>query len=192
MNSHHWQHTLAPPQRVAGRGCRPLGSRAAGFGIVEAILVTVLLCVLTVLVVPKFAQAANTAQQKQVRDKLIILRTQISVYRAEHNGIPPGYPGNDIKAIPNVDTFIAQMTLPTNVAGEVSPAPNDEYRFGPYMDRVPVNPISQSGGIRLVLSRESFPTTPMGDQGWVYHPASGTIAANVEGADVSGVPYFDY
>ena len=163
-----------------------------GFALVEIVIVMILLGVLAALVGPRFANAANIQEQTSLRGKLRVLRTQIYVYRAEHHGVPPGYPRGDRSYVPTEETFIAQLTQYTNAAGDTSPAPTEEYRFGPYLERIPDNPLNSSDQIRLMTSKEQFPAVPAGDQGWVYQPSTGLISANSPGSDMDSVPYTDY
>lgn len=170
----------------------PKSRRRLGPLLVEFLVAVILLTILAVLIVPKFAQAAGNRQQLHLRNSLKELRTQIYVYRAEHNSIPPGYPKGDTSRLPTYDAFLAQMTQPSNAAGESSPVKTSQFKFGPYLTTIPVNPINGSAKVRLVTSTDTFPNRPMGDEGWVYQPSTATIAANVEGVDANGAAFFDY
>lgn len=163
-----------------------------GFALVEIVIVMILLGVLAALVGPRFASAANIQEQTSLRSKLRVLRTQIYVYRAEHNGVPPGYPRGDQSYVPTEEILIAQLTQYTNAAGDTSPAPTDEYRFGPYLEQIPVNPINNSSEIRFITSKESFPAKPTGEQGWVYQPSTGLLSANSSGADMDSMLFMNY
>lgn len=163
-----------------------------GFALIEIVITLILLTILAVAVVPKYASAASSRQQALLKDRLNQLRTQIYIYRAEHNSIPPGYPKGDISKLPSYEVFVAQLTQYTNAAGATSPAPTREFKFGPYLNGIPVNPINNNSTVRLILGQDAFPTKPMGDEGWVYQPSTATVVANVAGKDSAGVRFFDY
>lgn len=152
----------------------------------------VILGILATLVLPMFSSAADEARESTLRNDLRYLRTQIQVYRAQHGGIAPGYPGGDPTAAPTLEAFTQQMTLYSDAAGNTSATPSAVYQFGPYLKKVPANAITGNAEIKLLANGASFPTEPSGSEGWVYKPANGQIAANVEGADRTGINYFDY
>jgi type II secretory pathway pseudopilin PulG len=162
------------------------------FAIVEVIIVAIILVVLAMLVGPQLTVASNANREDDLQAKLLNLRTQVLVYRAEHGGLPPGYPPANHAAPPNGETFVAQLTQYTDKSGNTSPTGDRHFRYGPYLEAMPVNPMNNSSAIRFIADDQLFPQTPRGSEGWVYKPATGTIAANVGGNDLDGTPYFDY
>ena len=168
-------------------------SRAArGFTFVEVLIVVLILGILAALVVPQFSNAADEARESSMRNDLRYLRTQIMVYRAQHNGVSPGHPGGNTSNEPTFEAFVDQMTRYSSIGGSTADAPSETHRFGPYLQKMPTNPINNSAAIRFIAAGETFPTSPEGDEGWVYQPSTGQIAANVSGVDKDGVAYFDY
>ncbi len=170
-------------------GMRAASSR--GFSIAEITVVVIILGLLMLLVVPRLTKAAQADQEQTLRDHLGMLRTQILIYQAQHGGVAPGYPGGNTAMMPTHQAFVAQMTRFTNQAGDTSNAPSEEFRFGPYLSGVPKNPLTKKKHIRFMKPTEQIPTAT-GDQGWVYQPATGTIAANTSGTDIRGAKYTDY
>jgi general secretion pathway protein G len=166
-------------------------ARPAAFTLVEVLIVVVILGILAALVVPQFSNAADVARGSAMRDQLRHLRTQVMVYRVEHRGVAPGYPGGNVTQTPTAEAFVNQMTGITNAAGQVGDSHGGAYRFGPYLNRVPVNPVDGVGTITLV-GPGALPEAPTGDGGWLYQPSTGTIVANVDGTDAEGVRFFDY
>ncbi len=158
----------------------------------EVLIVAIILTLLAVMVAPRLSSAANIEQESALRETLHDLRTQIMVYRAQHAGVAPGYPRGDTLTAPTYDAFLAQMTMYTNEQGDTSRIPSDEYKFGPYMERMPMNLINSNNDIRFMDSYDFGPVIAEGPEGWVYQPSTGTIAANLPGSDVHGASYTDY
>ncbi len=166
--------------------------RPTGFALVEIVVALLLVAILAVLVLPRLVEATDTRQQTQLRNQIQILRTAISSYRSEHNNLPPGFPEGDPTATPTYETLVAQLTQYSDAQGRTSTQPDEQFQFGPYLDKLPNNPINNHAMIRLISTNEPFPNGPVGTEGWLYQPATGAIAANVTGVDPNGVDYFQY
>lgn len=166
--------------------------RSRAFTLVELVIVIAVLGILGALVIPKFSNAADTARANTLREDLRYLRTQAILYRAQHNNVFPGYPAGDTTAAPSVQDFVNQMTMHSDEQGVTNAAATSRFKFGPYLLRMPVNPIAGNADVRLVASTDAFPTEPAGPEGWVYQPSTGTFAPNVAGVDPDGQAYFDY
>jgi general secretion pathway protein G len=164
---------------------------ARGFTLVEILVVTIILGVLAAMVVPKFSNAQSVAKASALKNELRHFRTQAMVYRAQH-GVSPGHPGGNPAMPPDIATLADQLTKYTNAKGEVSPVISKEFRYGPYMTQLPVNPINQSSEILFIGANEPLPSSPVGNYGWIYQPATTTIIANASGADELGIAFFDY
>lgn len=165
---------------------------AKAFSLIEILIVLIILGILAALVVPQFSDASSLARDNSLREELRYLRTQVMVYRAQHQGVAPGYPSGNRKLEPSNQAFAAQLTRYTNVAGQTSETTSAEFNLGPYLQRIPVNPINGSSAVRFVPDHEPFPSAPVGEEGWLYKPSTATLAANVAGVDGSGTAYFDY
>lgn len=179
----HRSHSIRPTRRVAG------------FTLVELMIVVLIITILAAIVYPRFSGASEMASESALAQDLHYLRTQVEVYTAQHSGIPPGYPNGDPQATPDAATFIAQMTNPTSVGGEIGTTPSATYRYGPYLDAVPVNPINGSKLVRVLTNLESMPSTPPASEtgfGWIYKPATRELRAYVPGQDNDGRFYYEY
>lgn len=162
------------------------------FNRVEIVIVIAVLGVTASSMGPRWTQADTPAPEIILADQLALMRTQILVYRAQHHGRPPGFPNGDLHATPDYQTFVAQMTSYTNGRGKTSASADRDFRFGPYLHDVPMNPFNQSASIRFIGAGETFPTSPAGDAGWFYQPSTGALCANVQGRDDTGKPFIDY
>lgn len=169
----------------------PNHRRHQGFTLVEVLIVVIILGVLAAMVVPQFSNAQSVANASALKHELRYFRTQVMVYRAQH-GVAPGHPGGDANIAPSLDVLVAQLTQFTNEKGQTSSVQNHEFRFGPYMQALPVNPINQSSQVRFIDARSLLPSSPVGTEGWLYQPATTTVIANVVGHDELGFTFFDY
>jgi len=160
---------------------------AKAFSTMELIIVVVVLASVTVAVAPKFSQAGiNEARMDKLCSILQRLRSQIELYKAEHEGRPPMQAADGTIT---VDPTFEQMIYCTDRAGNVKPgeprARRDEtYSLGPYFERVPENPFNQNRTIVRARGRDDVPVA--GDAGWAYVPETGDIYAN-DGAFHAGL-----
>lgn len=166
-----------------------LPPRRRAFTLIEILIVVVILGILAAIVIPKFSNASQLARQNTLRDDLRFLRSRIMVYTAHHHGVPPGIPPGGGAA--DAQTFIAQMTHPTDAKGHVGALSQSGYRFGPYLSRMPENPINGLSTIRIV-GPGPFPDTAEGTHGWIYQPSTLNFAAGAKGTDTYGTAYIDY
>ena len=126
-----------------------------GFTLVEILIVVVILGILAAIVVPQFTQASIEAKMNSVCSNLQSLRSQIELYKVQHNDTPP-----------TLAAFDAQMTETSDIDGNTS---GDKVRtavflYGPYLERVPENPFNNMSTVAADLSA-----------GWQYIAATGEI-----------------
>lgn len=157
------------------------GSFRSGFTLVEILIVVVILGILAAIVVPQFTNASVTARENTMKDELRYLRTQAVVYKAQHNDIPPG---------PTATDFQQQMTMYTDDQGNVNSSRTDVYRFGPYLSKMPVNPIN--GFDTVMIAADESELVPDDTTGWIYLADPIQIIANCTGSDVNGTAYAQY
>jgi len=162
-----------------------------GFTLVEILIVVVILGILATLVIPQFSDASVTARENTLKDEVRYLRTQIIVYKAQHNDTPCGYPDGNVSSAPTAEAFNGQMCKYTNENGIVSNTLTGAYRFGPYLSSMPINPLNNNKDVLVVGDADAMPACD-GSTGWIYKPKTGEIIANLVGNDSNGTPYRDY
>ncbi len=164
------------------------------FTLVELVIVVLIIAILAAIVAPRFSGASDMAGSSALLQDLRYIRQQIQVYRAQHFGVSPGYPGGDPNVTPSELDFVTQMTNPTASDGSVGSSSSQTYRFGPYMAEMPVNPISGSSAVFVVPNGLPLPPPPTGSMAyaWVYKPETLEFRAYVPGQDENGRAYYDY
>lgn len=175
------------------RDCRWIEARVTmrrAFTLVEILIVVVILGILATIVVPQFSDAADTARENTMREDLRFMRTQITIYTAQHNGTPPGYPPGSSSGATE-QWMIDQLTRPTDFRGNPGDQSDATYRFGPYLSQIPANPMNSLRTVRIV-GAGAFPDQAQGTHGWIYQPSTATFASDIVGEDKNGVAYIDY
>jgi len=164
-----------------------------GFTLVEILIVVVILGVLAALVAPQFSNASHMARENALKDDLRYLRTQIGIYKAQHQDVPPGYPDGVTSSVPDATTFVLQLTSYTSSIGDYSTTPTATHAFGPYLLRMPVNPINGKDGVWVYLADTQMPLPDAANNvGWIYNPLTQQIIANLPGNDDRAMPYASY
>ncbi|MCX5661741.1 MAG: type II secretion system protein [Planctomycetota bacterium] len=191
MPSRSRQHP-SPLRRAPWARVRAGLRRNRAFSLLEIVIVLIVLGTLAAIALPRLGGVSNMGHASELRDALRQLRTQILIYRAQHRGVAPGYPDGNTLAEPTFEAFAAQMTGYTSPNGRLAASRTALARFGPYLTRMPVNPLKENAMIRFIGPDEQLRAAPGGPEGWVYQPSTGMIAANSDGADADRVAFFDY
>ena len=142
-----------------------------GFTLVEILIVVVILGILAAIVIPQFSEASTEAKVNSLASNLQTMRSQISLYKIQHNDNPP-----------TLALFSDAMTLCSGLtpaaAGDyvVRTATNKTtHPYGPYLKSVPNNPFVS--GVVLVAAAEGAGVH------WVYDQVTGTVSAPAPYAD---------
>lgn len=133
-----------------------------GFTLVEILIVVVILGILAAIVIPQFSQASSDARNSSVKSNLQMVRSQIELYKIQHNEDLPGEGGLD---------FVAALTGTSNVSG------NTGTDYGPYMQKFPTNAIVEAGNVlgEIVIGTDAPAVTA--DKGWHFNSTTGVFTA---------------
>ena len=144
------------------------------------------------IVIPTFQGNVATAKESASKTNLMTMRTQLELYKLQHNGVPPGYvngAGAPIATVP------LQLIGTTTVTGQASPntVPSAPFLYGPYLKKIPQNPFNKLSTIAYVAEATAFSVAADGtSSGWLYKKETAEIAMNWTGTDSEGVNYYDY
>jgi len=167
--------------------------RRKGFTLVELLLVVSILGILAALVLPSFQGNVVQAKESAAKSNLATIRTQIELYRMQHNGYPPGYVGG--LGTDQVSTIEWQLIKTSRSDGLPSPStvPSSPFLYGPYLKRIPPNPFNGLSNLILLDDGALFSANADNtSSGWLYRKDTGEIALNYKDTDNSGVAYYDY
>jgi general secretion pathway protein G len=171
---------------IAARRAKHLQQRG-GFTLVEILIVVVILGIIAAITIPQMSNASMQARENMLRDDLRYLRNQIVLYRAQHHDAVPGAVAN---GAPSATTFVDQLTSFTDDVGNASPVMTGAFRFGPYLSKMPANPLNDKRDV-LMSTGAALPT-PDDTTGWIFNPSMPEIGVNQTGVDNDGTPYSTY
>ena len=166
--------------------------KAKAFTLIEILVVVVLLGILAAIVIPAIANSSISAKQSALATDLQLLRRFVLVYKCQHKEVAPGYPGGDITGAPIEQAFIDQATLASNSSGQTAPIGTPGFNRGPYVMKIPVNPMNGKSDVQMLGDGDNFPADADDSHGWIYKAATSEIRADSSGADSSGKRYYDY
>ena len=157
-----------------------------GFTLVEILIVVVILGILAAIVIPQFTQASTEAKTNSLCSDLQTLRSQIELYKVQHNDVAP-----------LAASFLPKMTQTSDIDGATS---GDKVRtvvfcYGPYLERVPINPFNDVTDAVVTNMGAIDATGTVGDSvgSWEYDEATGEIWADddFDGDGVVGADHID-
>lgn len=140
-----------------------------GFTLVEILIVVVILGILAAIVIPQFTQASTEAKQNSLCSDLQTLRSQIELYKVQHND-----------TVPTAANFVTRMTFCTDISGATAGTPSkvrdtaNGFIYGPYLERIPANPFSNKATVGAVADKTA---AGGGTNGWDYVEATGEVYA---------------
>jgi general secretion pathway protein G len=162
------------------------------FTLVEILIVVVLLGILALVIIPMVSGSVIAARESAVAHDLQMLRRYVLIYTAQHREVAPGYPNGDTTQAPTEQTFVDQITLSSNTSGQTAPMGTSGFPRGPYLTKIPVNPLNQKDTVQVLADGDAFPANGDGSHGWIYKPATAEVRADCAGTDDNGKRYYDY
>jgi general secretion pathway protein G len=162
------------------------------FTLIEVILVVTILGILAALVLPTFSDHATSARESAAKSNLMTIRSQIELYKLQHNGVPPGYVDGIGSPIAVVEL---QLVGTSTVGGAASPntVPSAPFLYGPYVKKIPKNPFNNLSTIAYVAQATAFSAAVnVTSSGWLYKKETGEFGINWTGTDSEGVAYYNY
>jgi general secretion pathway protein G len=152
-------------QILLGKGVKMRAK--SGFTLVEILIVVVILGILAAIVIPQFTNASTEAKESSLKSDLQMLRSQIELYKIQHNDFLP---------CQGTQTFEAAMLGYTLADGTTCLA-TDDGAVGPYMRKIPSNQFVVANAD--VVTVEAGGTCPQsGTYGWWYNSVDGDIRPN--------------
>jgi len=130
-----------------------------GFTLVEILIVVVILGILAAIVIPQFTDASTQAKTSSLTSDLQTVRSQIELYKVEHNDALPGA---------GTASFEDALTEQTDIDGALG---SD---YGPYLQKIPTNPFNDSNSVEI------DGTVGGGDNGWHFNSTSGAFNADTD------------
>ena len=134
-----------------------------GFTLVEILIVVIILGILAAIVIPQFTNASNDARNNSVASTLQTLRSQIELFKIQHNDTPP--------AAANLVALLTGKSSTTETSTNTATGT----AFGPYVQTFPTNPVVGSSAVV---------NTPTLGSGW-YYQVNGTTYT-VQALDAAG------
>jgi general secretion pathway protein G len=148
---------LTPKTRLDKSSANQRLPKREGFTLIEILIVVVILGILAAIVIPLFSSATTESQNNSMRMDLQRIRTQLELYRNQHNQYP------------QMASFGGQLTQATDDAGNVAAPGTAGFKWGPYLLNVPNNPNT---------SDNSIGNGAVGTSSWYYDETSGEFRAN--------------
>jgi len=165
---------------------------ARAFTLIEILVVVVLLGILALVILPMVSGSVISARESAVAHDLHMLRRYVLIYKSQHREVAPGYPDGDTTQAPTEETFIDQLTLSSNTSGQTAPVGTADFPRGPYLMKIPVNPLNHKDTVQVLADGDAFPANGDDSHGWIYKAATSEVRADCGGADQGGKRYYDY
>jgi prepilin-type N-terminal cleavage/methylation domain-containing protein len=156
----------------------------SGFTLIEVLIVVVIMAVLAATIIPQFASSTDDAKASALKFNLHTLRSQIEMYKLQHNGLAPVMSGNTIPGL------IYASDASGATVNSTTTDPNHPY--GPYIQggQLPTNPYTTTSGAGAKVITLNGTLGSQGADftaGWVYSSNATTaiIGASCDAANLN-------
>ena len=144
--------------------------KSRGFTLIEILIVVIILGILAAIVIPQFSSASSDARKSNVQTTVQTLRSQIALYKLQHQDMLPDLVTNWNPLITKTDAAGALYVAGTSTTGP----------FGPYMQDTPVNSLNS---LSTVGNGTAASSTSVG---FVYDYDSGNGSGKIWGTEADG------
>ena len=163
------------------------------FTLVEIILVVTILGILAAVVLPTFQNHATSAKESAAKTNLMTIRSQIELYKLQHNGYTPGY----VNKTAGTDTAVIERQLVgisrADGLSSTATVPTVALPYGPYLRKIPKNSFNNLSTISVVPLATAFASVANGtSSGWLYKVETGEFGINWTGTDSQNVAFYNY
>lgn len=137
--------------------------KRGGFTLVEVLIVVVIMAILAATIIPQFSDSTKDAKSNTSKFNLHTIRSQIELYKSQHDGKLP-------------TATLIELTSKTNVSGATGTGTS--FPYGPYLQELPTNPFTNSATVRATTGTITTPPTAASgaaDAGWLYNAATGNL-----------------
>lgn len=157
-----------------------MNRKTRGFTLVEILIVVIILGILAAIVIPQFTEASTDARKSSVASTLQTIRSQIELFKVQHNDIIPGV-ANDTDGtaawkimLKYTDQVSTKITDTTGIADKKDL--DKKIIYGPYLQQAPLNPMNNLSGV-LVVTTSSKEGDDAPSVGWVFNSDTGEVYA---------------
>src|SRR4051812_19145428 len=140
-----------------------------GFTLIEILIVVIILGILAAIVIPQFSSASSDARKSNVQTTVQTLRSQIALYKLQHQD-----------KLPDLVTNWNPLITKTDAAGVLYSSSSTSGPFGPYMQDTPVNSLNSLSTVGNGVAASSTSV------GFVYDYAAGDGSGKIWGTEADG------
>ena len=153
-----------------------------GFTLVEILIVVIILGIMAAIVIPQFAESSESARISSLMTDLQTIRGQLVLYKTQHLESFPGKAGGETVTDGSTSVFAQQTCQYSDTTGATSAVPDGTHPFGPYLQRLPVNPFTGLNAITVIDNAATAFSAPAADAGWWFNRQTGELRANLTDA----------
>ena len=139
----------------------------SGFTLGEILIVVVILGILAAIVIPQFTEASTEAKNSSLMTDLQTMRSQIELFKIQHN--------DDLPGAHATTSFAEAMIGTTDIVGDSTGSD-----YGPYVQKIPRNQFNNSDVI-VDGTATTIPVITDGSSGWYFNTDTGAFNASTTG-----------